>query len=292
MNLDIPLVSILMPAYNAEKFIEAAIRSVLNLHYKNWELIIVDDKSDDETLSIINKIKLEDNRIKVYSNEKNLGDYPNRNRTASFAKGKYLKYLDNDDLIYKYSLDYMVEAMEKTPEAALGLGFILVDDLQPYPQVYQPRETYREQYLGIGFLGYGPSAAIISRTCFEESGGFSNELFSGDQELWLRLALKYPVIKLQPALIWYRRHPAQESSRENDIWESTNRRYKLSINYLLKAKEHFTKMELKESLKNNKKLHARLLLKILIINRQYKKFYYLWKKSNLNIFELLSGLVK
>src|SRR5690606_2521559 len=97
-----PLVSVLMTVYNREKYIAEAIKSVLASTYQNWELIIVDDQSMDNSVAIAQSFAQKDPRIQVHVNKENLGDYPNRNRAASYAKGKYLKYVDSDDLIYPY----------------------------------------------------------------------------------------------------------------------------------------------------------------------------------------------
>ena len=93
-----PLVSVLMTAYNREKYIGLAIESILESTYSFFELIIVDDFSRDKTLSIAKSYEKIDSRIKVYQNSQNLGDYFNRNQVAKFAVGKYLKYIDADDL--------------------------------------------------------------------------------------------------------------------------------------------------------------------------------------------------
>ena len=92
-----PLVSVLMTSYNREKYIGLAIESVLNSTYQNWELIICDDCSSDGTVEIAKSFAKKDARIRVYINERNLGDYPNRNRAAQYAVGTYLKYVDADD---------------------------------------------------------------------------------------------------------------------------------------------------------------------------------------------------
>jgi len=93
-------VSILTTVYNREKHLAACINSVLACSYQDWELIIVDDVSTDASVAIAKSYEQKDARIKVYVNDKNLGDYPNRNKAASYAKGKYIKYLDADDIIY------------------------------------------------------------------------------------------------------------------------------------------------------------------------------------------------
>ena len=88
-----------MTEFKRDNFIKEAIESVLNSTYQNFELIIVDDASTDQTVSIAKEFALRDQRIKVYVNDQNLGDYPNRNKAASYAIGKYIKYLDSDDRI-------------------------------------------------------------------------------------------------------------------------------------------------------------------------------------------------
>ena len=82
--------SVLMTAYNREKYIGEAIESVLASSYTNFELLIVDDGSKDNTITIAQSFEQKDSRIKVYINKKNLGDYPNRNYAASLATGKYI----------------------------------------------------------------------------------------------------------------------------------------------------------------------------------------------------------
>jgi glycosyltransferase involved in cell wall biosynthesis len=134
-------VSILTTVYNRDKYIAACIESVLASTYQNWELIIVDDVSSDTSVAIARAYEQKDARIKVYVNDKNLGDYPNRNKAASYAKGKYIKYLDADDIIYPHGLEIMVNTMEQFPEAGLGISQKVVEDVKPYPFIMQPKET-------------------------------------------------------------------------------------------------------------------------------------------------------
>src|SRR5947207_2038625 len=116
-----PLVSVLTTAYNREKYIAEAIESVLACSFKDFELIIVDDCSADRTVAIGRRYPSE-SRVRVHVNEKNLGDYPNRNRAASLAQGRYLKYVDSDDVIYPHGLEAMVGMMERFPDSGLGLA--------------------------------------------------------------------------------------------------------------------------------------------------------------------------
>ena len=108
-----PIVTVLTTTYNREAFIAAAIESVLSSFHSDFELIVVDDCSSDNTVGIARKYEKLDKRVKVYVNEKNLGDYVNRNKAAAYASGKYIKYLDSDDLLYPHGLQVMVYSMEQ-----------------------------------------------------------------------------------------------------------------------------------------------------------------------------------
>lgn len=103
-----PLVSILMTSYNREEYIAQAIQSVLDSSFTNFELIIVDDGSKDQTLKIARSFAERDKRIKIYINEQNLGDYPNRNQAAKYAEGAYIKYLDSDDYLLPGGLNIVL----------------------------------------------------------------------------------------------------------------------------------------------------------------------------------------
>jgi glycosyltransferase involved in cell wall biosynthesis len=210
MNAENPLVSILMTAYNREKYIAAAIESVLASTYKNFELIIVDDGSKDDSVRIARTYETQDSRIRVYVNEQNLGDYPNRNKAASYARGQYLKYLDSDDAIYPHGLEVMVSAMTRFPEAGLGSPYHKEQDTQPYPYLVDSGTAYKEHFINEDFLLTGPSGVIIKRSLFEEVGGFSGKRFVGDTEMWMKLAARQPVVKFQMALFWWRQHETQE----------------------------------------------------------------------------------
>jgi len=203
------IVSVLMTAYNRELFIAEAMESVLGSTLTNLELIVVDDCSTDKTVFIAKEYAQKDNRVKVFLNERNLGDYPNRNKAASYAKGKYLKYLDSDDVIYPYGLQMMVDAMKSFPEAGFGLA-ALPEPPRIYPVCITPREIFLEHFAGYKHFDRAPGSAIIRRDVFEKEGGFSGERMVGDLELWLRLARKYQMVKFPFDLYWNRLHKGQE----------------------------------------------------------------------------------
>lgn len=106
------LVSIIMPSYNTAKFISETIESVLAQTYTNWELIIVDDCSTDNTDEVV-KSFLSDNRIKYIKNEKNSGAAVSRNRALREAKGKWIAFLDSDDLWMPDKLQKQIAFMKE-----------------------------------------------------------------------------------------------------------------------------------------------------------------------------------
>jgi len=116
-----PTISILTTVYNREKYLAECIESVQNGHFQDYEHIIVDDGSTDGSVALAQSYAAKDARIRVYQNETNLGDYPNRNQAASYATAKYIKYLDADDMHGRFMVDIMVDAMETFPEAGFGL---------------------------------------------------------------------------------------------------------------------------------------------------------------------------
>jgi teichuronic acid biosynthesis glycosyltransferase TuaG len=106
------LVSVVMPAYNAEKYIEQAIRSVQNQSYSNWELLICDDCSSDNTTHIIKKYQKKDDRIKLFELKKNSGVTIARNTSLENSIGKYIAFLDSDDYWLKDKLSVQIKFME------------------------------------------------------------------------------------------------------------------------------------------------------------------------------------
>ena len=207
------MVSILTTSYNREDYIGEAIESVLASTYTDFEYIIVDDCSKDNTVEIIRQYAKLDNRIKFFVNEKNLGDYANRNKAASYATREYIKYIDSDDLMYPHCLQVMVWSMEKYPEAAFGLSSRR-DDEKPFPLCVSPHDAYLEHFQGHGHFFRAPGSAIIRRKAFESVGGFSGKRFVGDIELWFTLAQKYPMVKFPGELYFSRLHEQSEKVYE------------------------------------------------------------------------------
>lgn len=226
---DRPLVSVLMTSYNRERYIGTAIESVLASTYKDLELIIVDDRSKDKTVDIARGYADKDARVRVYINEQNLGDYPNRNKAAGYAAGKYLKYVDADDYLYPWGLELLVRMMEAFPDAGWGLCSLPQVVGQPYPFQLGPQQAYEHHYLGPGLFHKAPLSSIFRKEAFVKAGGFSDRRMVGDMEMWHRMALHFPVLLMPDGIVWYREHDSQEF---NDAGQFTVRYEEITIQYL------------------------------------------------------------
>ncbi|HEX9513716.1 MAG TPA: glycosyltransferase family A protein [Puia sp.] len=286
-----PLVSVLMTAYNREKYIAQAIESVLASTLTDFELIIVDDRSTDQTTQIAESYKAKDSRISVYINEKNLGDYNNRNKAASYAKGRYIKYLDSDDFIYPHSLDVMARAMQQFPQAAFGFSFYGVQvDSGPFPILYEPADSYYQHFFQGGFFYAGPGGTLIDREKFQAVGGFSGKRFIGDTELWMRLAREFPLVLFSPSLIWWRKHEGQEFNHGNTSEEYILLNYQVTDHSLNDALCPLEIPQRKQAIRNNKNLLSRNIWKK-IISGKFARASYLKKNGKVSTGDVLLSLL-
>jgi hypothetical protein len=206
----VPGVSVLMTAYNRASFIGASIQSVLGQTFTDFELVIVDDQSTDGTLDIAREYERRDRRIRVVVNERNLGDYGNRNRAAALARGSFLKYHDSDDLMYPHCLAVMVSMLQSEPRAGFGLSTGHLWPGGPCPMLLTPRMAYQREFFGDGMFMCGPAGALFRTEVFRELGGFVDHGASSDHLFWMRACTKVNVLLLPADLFWYRVHESQE----------------------------------------------------------------------------------
>ncbi|MEJ8566889.1 glycosyltransferase family 2 protein [Elongatibacter sediminis] len=291
MAREAPLVSILVTVYNRESSVGETLSSVLRSDYCNFEVIVVDDCSSDGSQAIVSAFAEGDKRIRVHRNERNLGDYPNRNKAASLAKGRYLKYVDSDDLIYPHGLSVMVAAMEANPDAVLGLAHSMPEEETPYPCYLQPHEAYRKQFLGRGCLSCGPTGAIIRRDAFEAAAGFCAEWdLLADMELWYRLAACAPVVLLPPGLVWWRRHSGQEFERSGAVLQYLQKGYELDRETLLGLDCPLEKDERDTALARRRQHVSRRLMSHAARNRAPGEAIRVFRGADLSWRDLLAGL--
>lgn len=201
-----PLVSVVMPAYNAEKYIFPAIKSVLDQTYRNLELVIVNDGSTDTTDKIVRKIK--DERIRYFRLEKNMGRGYARNFSIAQCKGKYIAVCDADDINIPQRIALQVDFLEKHEAIDILSGQLLhFSDLRKPARIYhfpELPEVIKSYYDG-GVMGVAHAACMLRSKCFE-TFKYEDEIAYNveDFELFLRLNKRYKMASLPDTLVLYR----------------------------------------------------------------------------------------
>lgn len=124
-----PLISVIMPAYNAEKYLDESIQSILNQTFNDFEFIIINDASTDNSLKLINDYHKKDKRIILINNKKNMGVAKSRNNGMMIAKGKYIATFDADDVSFPKRLEIQFNYLEKNPQIFLvGGSAVIIDE--------------------------------------------------------------------------------------------------------------------------------------------------------------------
>lgn len=179
-----PLVSIITPLYNSEKYIGETIESVLNQSYSNWEMIIIDDQSSDNGVEIVEKYKKLDERIKLFLNDKNIGVSDSRNRGIESSKGKYIAFLDSDDLWKKNKLEIQIKFME---ENRISISYTAYEKLREVgknkSKIEVPNKINYKKLLKGNLMG---CLTVIIKKDFLGTFRFKN-IKQEDYVLWLEL---------------------------------------------------------------------------------------------------------
>ena len=124
-----PTVSVVMPAYNAERFIKETISSVISQTYTDWELIVIDDCSLDSTCAVVEALAAEDDRIRLIKNEQNIGVADTRNKGFDLCRGDYVALLDSDDVWFSDKLERQVELAKQTGADIIYCSYKMIDEL-------------------------------------------------------------------------------------------------------------------------------------------------------------------
>ncbi|RNI32180.1 glycosyltransferase family 2 protein [Hanamia caeni] len=279
-----PLVSILMTAFNRQQFIAEAIESVMACTYPNWELIIVDDCSKDNTVAIAKNYEEKDSRINVHINEKNLGDYPNRNKAAGYAKGKYLVWVDSDDTMMKNVLELWIEEMERYQ---IKFG-IFSKSCVGRSQVFSSEQIIKNHFNVRPALNFGPGATITARDFFWELRGFPTKYgAANDMYQHLKIASQTPVLIFSDYLINYRIHDNQEL---NDKYSYIFHNYNYLKDALKELPLPLNKNQINFLSKKNKRRFVVNIVRYWAKTKDHKKSFAAIQKARFTFFDFLSGV--
>lgn len=230
-----PLVSVIIPAYNAEKFIQKTLESVLNQTYNNIEVLVVDDGSQDKTAEIVKFIVQQDSRV-ILLQQENTGVAAARNLAISKSRGEYIAPIDADDIWFPQNLEKQVQCII-TSNINVGLVYswsVYIDEADFLTGGFAASPIEGEVYTTLvyqDFIGNG-SCCLIRRDCFKKIGDYKNCPGSEDFDLYIRIAEYYQFRVVPEFLIGYRKLPNSLSSYymriaefRNLIWQSIRQKY-------------------------------------------------------------------
>ena len=259
--MELPLVSVCIPAYNNAAYIKETIDSILNQTYQNLELVICDDKSKDGTVKVVEQIR--DERIKLYKNEKNLGMAGNWNNCLRKCSGEFIKLICADDMLAEDCLEQEVRALLEHPSAVLAESDTKLFDLNGKPKGFYKR--YQAHGLvdgklvakkGLFVKNYfgAPLANTFRRSALAQTGGFDPwYTYILDYDFWVQLACMGDVYIIHEPLNYFR---VRNDSNTGDVMagDKTQEYVKEHIHLLKKFKEELglSKGEIRKSVRIRK----------------------------------------
>lgn len=278
-----PLVSVIMSVYNDSKYLPEAIKSILNQTFKDFELLIVDDASIDNTQKIIESYQLKDDRVKFLINEENLGLTINLNTMIKISKGDFIVRMDSDDVSSQDRISKQLKVFQKNPEIDLVFteNYIIDDYGRLLFKAYKPNKFEKIISLMRDYNYIPHSSVMLSRNFFYKYGFYDESFIVGqDHELWIRAlnqGAKFYFLRIP--LISIRINPDSVRSSNKSDYEYTVSKYCLINN----QKKCAIKVIKKSSLANRLSIRLRSLIPFTIYKYLiYSKNKYLVRKMRLN----------
>lgn len=212
-----PLISVVIPTYNSAKFLTKAVSSVIDQTYKNFEIIIVDDCSNDDTEEVIKAFGLNKHNIKYLKHAENKGTSAAKNTGIIVAKGEFLAFLDADDVWSHQKLEYQYRKYQENPElSVIFTGYTLVDLNKRIKREYLPQQFHNHKdfvkKLLLRNIVTPTSSVLAKKECFEKVGLFDPTLkVAEDWDMWIRIAHKYKFGAVESLCVTYIEHSANVS---------------------------------------------------------------------------------
>jgi len=200
-----PTVTVLMSVFNDRKYVEQAVRSILEQTYRDFEFLIIDDGSTDGSVDIIKRVN--DSRIRLISNDRNLGLTKSLNRGIEIARGRYIARMDADDFSYPQRLEKQVEFFETHPEYGLvGTRYRVIDESGIL--IYDAEVPQTDYEIRTAFLNSNPfahSSVMFRKELIKEIGGYREFFrYAQDLDLFIRLSKRSNVYNLSEIFLDWR----------------------------------------------------------------------------------------
>jgi len=234
-NMDI--VSIITPSYNSEKYLKDCIVSVLNQTFKNWEMLIVDDASTDNSRTVIESYLKKDKRIKAFFLKKNIGPAMARNHAISKASGRYIAFLDSDDIWLPHKLKVQLDFMKLNNYSFVFSSYQVVSENNSnvINEIFVPNKISYKQYLKNTIIG---CLTVVINRKITGSFQFPKIKSSHDMALWLEIMKRgYNAYGLHTSYANYRIVSTSNTSNKlraaADVWRVYRDIENLSLLYSL-----------------------------------------------------------
>ena len=198
------LVTIVLPVYNGEKYLQESIDSVLSQTYQNWELIIIDDCSTDKSTIIARMYAEQDNRIHYYRNEENLKLPKSLNRGFSLSKGDFLTWTSDDNRFLPEAITTMVKTLKDNQADFVFASCNVIDGQGFVTDTYRVNQKCIKQLIGSNPVG---ACFMYTRNAYSQTGEYDAELFLvEDFDYWQRLCSQHNTMVIEQILYDYRFH--------------------------------------------------------------------------------------
>jgi len=205
-----PTVSVIIPTYNRAHLIGRAIQSVLNQTYQDFEIIIVDDGSTDNTEEVIKEFQEQDKRVKYIKHDKNKGGSAARNTGIKTARGEYIAFQDSDDEWFPEKLEKQMKIFENMPKE-VGIIYSdmwrIIGNKKKYfysPEIMPKDKIIYEQALDYSVGNIGIQTSLIKKEVFDKAGMFDEEFYRFiDLEFFIRLSKYYYFYHISEPLVNY-----------------------------------------------------------------------------------------
>lgn len=219
MSIDHPKVTVLMPVYNGEKYLREAIDSVMNQTFTDFELLILNDGSTDDSLEIMKAY--DDPRIRLIQNDDNLGLVATRNKGLSNARGEHIALLDCDDIAYPERLAKQVDFLDRHPEFGMIGSWIEVIDQKSRPTGEVVKHTACPEEISplLLFHNYFAQSSLMIRKSALPDEHYRLYPVAEDYDLWVRMAKKSMAWNLPKFLVKYRVHSFSTTSENTEEME-------------------------------------------------------------------------
>jgi len=252
-----PLVSVIIPSYNHEKYVSEAIQSVLDQTYQDFEIIITDDGSTDNTVKKIQKFN--DHRIKLFVFKKNQGACVAANNCIRRSRGEYIAMLSSDDVFLPGKLEKQVEFLDMNPDCMAVFSYVTTidengDDLSikdpSYVSPFQQSNRSRFEWLNYFFYngnGLCHPSVLARKEVYSEFGKLDNRYAQlPDFNLWINVCLKHEIFILPESLVKFRIHSDQSNASgdlpENHLRSSFEHEHLLELFLTIQTKDEFLKI--------------------------------------------------